>query len=215
MLFSFYTNWPCVCFPQGVGSPPVSRDKQHRDASFSTRETKCAPAPQALHTLSPPSVCQRRVPGQLSELLPLRRLLQNGSGGWWHPRPRRFPQLRSPSAQWLQHVSEQYWLCRFQHEPRASRRYRVPVLIRPRRKHLLPGGQLRPQPEPHSLCLHRNIKAHWSGRFTHNVASIQLLYVFHSTCKTNYPPLPVRITATSVLYVRDETIHTPVRLCCT
>ena len=61
-----------------------------------------------------------------------------------------------------------HYVCsRLQPEPGASRRRRVPVLLQPRGEHFLPGGQLRPQPEPHVVRLHRDIEQHWSRvRFT-------------------------------------------------
>lgn len=53
-----------------------------------------------------------RIPRQLPELLPFRRLLQDGADSRWRPRPGGFSHLHFPSAQWLPHVDEQHRLCR-------------------------------------------------------------------------------------------------------
>lgn len=55
-----------------------------------------------------------RIPRQLSELLPFRRLLQDGADSQWCPHPWRFSCLYFPSAQWLPHVDGQHWLCRWE-----------------------------------------------------------------------------------------------------
>lgn len=56
---------------------------------------------------------------------------------------------------------------RLQLEPGAAGQCRMSVLFQPRGEHFLPGGQLRPQPEPRVLCLHGDIEQHWSkARFT-------------------------------------------------
>lgn len=61
-----------------------------------------------------------------------------------------------------------YLVCsRLQSGPGAAGQCRMSVLFQPRGEHFLPGGQLRPQPEPRVLCLHRDIEQHWSkARFT-------------------------------------------------
>lgn len=84
--------------------------------------------------------------------------------------PRAYNQKRLPD--WFRQNVKQtaliYLICsRLQLDPGAAGRRRVSVLFQPRGEHFLPGGQLRPQPEPHVLRLHRDIEQHWSkARFT-------------------------------------------------
>lgn len=76
-------------------------------------------------------------------------------------------------------ISSYFHVCsRLQPEPGATRGSRVPVRIQSRGEHFLPGGQLRPQPEPHLLRLHRDIEQHWSRTRLNCTSSVLLT----STC---------------------------------
>lgn len=70
-------------------------------------------------------------------------------------------------------------------QPDTGAAGRLPVLVQPRGEHFLPGGQLRPQPEPHVVRLHRDVEQQWGE------ASPHLRPQFFHSCLMTFPPAPV------------------------